>query len=125
MIDVVLADKVILRPRRCRPHDGHRPLKPIHDPVFLDARLQVLLSLADVIALAVAAIAEVTGRQPKLSTSGGTSDARFIKNYCPVLEFGLVGQTMHQTDEYTPVADLLTLTAIYRRIVEKYFGQGG
>jgi succinyl-diaminopimelate desuccinylase len=71
--------------------------------------------------LAVAATAEVTGRRPKLSTSGGTSDARFIKNYCPVLEFGLVGQTMHQTDESAPVADLLTLTAIYRRIVEKYF----
>jgi succinyl-diaminopimelate desuccinylase len=71
--------------------------------------------------LAAAAIREVTGRQPKLSTSGGTSDARFIKNYCPVLEFGLVGQTMHQTDECTPVQDLLTLTAIYRRIVEKYF----
>jgi succinyl-diaminopimelate desuccinylase len=71
--------------------------------------------------LAVSAIAEVTGRQPKLSTSGGTSDARFIKNYCPVLEFGLVGQTMHQTDECTPVQDLLILTAIYRRIVEKYF----
>jgi len=72
--------------------------------------------------LAVAAIADITGRQPKLSTSGGTSDARFIKNYCPVLEFGLVGQTMHQTDESTPVQDLVTLTAIYRRIVEKYFG---
>ena len=71
--------------------------------------------------LAVAAIADITGRQPKLSTSGGTSDARFIKNYCPVLEFGLVGQTMHQTDESTPVQDLVTLTAIYRRIVEKYF----
>jgi succinyl-diaminopimelate desuccinylase len=71
--------------------------------------------------LAVAAIAEITGRQPKLSTSGGTSDARFIKNYCPVLEFGLVGQTMHQTDESTPVQDLVTLTAIYRRILEKYF----
>ena len=72
--------------------------------------------------LAVAAIADITGRQPKFSTSGGTSDARFIKNYCPVLEFGLVGQTMHQTDESTPVQDLVTLTAIYRRIVEKYFG---
>ena len=72
--------------------------------------------------LAVAAIADITGRQPKLSTGGGTSDARFIKNYCPVLEFGLVGQTMHQTDESTPVQDLVTLTAIYRRIVEKYFG---
>ena len=72
--------------------------------------------------LAVAAIAEITGRQPKLSTSGGTSDARFIKDYCPVLEFGLVGQTMHQTDECAPVQDLRTLTAIYRRIIEKYFG---
>ena len=72
--------------------------------------------------LAVAAIAEVTGRQPKLSTSGGTSDARFIKDYCPVLEFGLVGQTMHAVDECAPVADLVTLTAVYRRIIEKYFG---
>jgi succinyl-diaminopimelate desuccinylase len=72
--------------------------------------------------LAVSAIAEITGRQPKLSTSGGTSDARFIKDYCPVLEFGLVGQTMHQTDECAPVQDLRTLTAIYRRIIEKYFG---
>jgi len=71
--------------------------------------------------LAVAAIAEVTGRRPKLSTSGGTSDARFIKDYCPVLEFGLVGQTMHQVDECAPVADLATLTAIYRRIIDRYF----
>jgi succinyl-diaminopimelate desuccinylase len=71
--------------------------------------------------LAVAAIAEVTGRRPKLSTSGGTSDARFIKDYCPVLEFGLVGRTMHAVDECAPVADLITLTAIYRRIIEKYF----
>ncbi len=71
--------------------------------------------------LAEDAIAEVTGRQPKLSTSGGTSDARFIKDHCPVLEFGLVGRTMHAVDECAPVADLLTLTAIYRRIIEKYF----
>jgi succinyl-diaminopimelate desuccinylase len=71
--------------------------------------------------LAVAAITEVTGRKPKLSTSGGTSDARFIKDYCPVLEFGLVGQTMHQVDECAPVADLVTLTAVYRRIIDKYF----
>jgi succinyl-diaminopimelate desuccinylase len=72
--------------------------------------------------LAAAAIAEVTGRRPKLSTTGGTSDARFIKDYCPVLEFGLVGQTMHATDECTPVADLIALTAIYRRIIDKYLG---
>jgi len=71
--------------------------------------------------LAVAAIAEVAGRKPKLSTAGGTSDARFIKDYCPVLEFGLVGQTMHAVDERAPVGDLVTLTAIYRRIIEKYF----
>ncbi len=72
--------------------------------------------------LAIAAITEVTGRRPKLSTSGGTSDARFIKDYCPVLEFGLVGQTMHQVDECAPVADLVTLTAIYRRMIDYYFG---
>jgi succinyl-diaminopimelate desuccinylase len=72
--------------------------------------------------LASSAITEVTGRTPKLSTTGGTSDARFIKDYCPVLEFGLVGQTMHAVDECAPVADLVTLTAAYRRIIEKYFG---
>jgi succinyl-diaminopimelate desuccinylase len=71
--------------------------------------------------LAVAAIADVTGRTPKLSTSGGTSDARFIKDYCPVLEFGLVGETMHAVDERAPVADLITLTEIYRRMIERYF----
>ena len=67
-------------------------------------------------------IAEVTGRRPELSTSGGTSDARFIKDYCPVIEFGLVGQTMHAVDERVPVADLVALTAIYRRIIDRYFG---
>src|SRR6266567_9452504 len=72
--------------------------------------------------LVSAAIKEVTAKEPKLSTTGGTSDARFIKNYCPVLEFGLVGQTMHQVDERTTVADLTTLTAIYRKILERYFG---
>ena len=49
----------------------------------------------------------MTGRKPELSTTGGTSDARFIKNYCPVVEFGLVGQTMHQVDERVPIADLV------------------
>jgi succinyl-diaminopimelate desuccinylase len=71
--------------------------------------------------LVVGAVAEVTGRAPELSTSGGTSDARFIKNYCPVLEFGLVGRTMHQVDEQTPLADLTRLTAVYRKILEWYF----
>jgi succinyl-diaminopimelate desuccinylase len=69
----------------------------------------------------VGSVAEVTGRKPKLSTSGGTSDARFIKDYCPVVEFGLVGTTMHATDERVPLADLATLTAVYRRIIDRYF----
>jgi succinyl-diaminopimelate desuccinylase len=72
--------------------------------------------------LAVAAIEEVTGRTPELNTGGGTSDARFISHYCPVIEFGLVGQTMHQIDERTPVADLENLTRIYRAILDRYFG---
>ena len=71
--------------------------------------------------LAVAAIEEVTGRKPELSTSGGTSDARFIANYCPVIEFGLVGQTMHQIDERTAVSDLEKLTRIYRGVLDRYF----
>jgi succinyl-diaminopimelate desuccinylase len=71
--------------------------------------------------LVAAAITEMTGRRPALATGGGTSDARFIKDYCPVLEFGLLGQTMHQTDERTAVADLTTLTAIYRRTLDRYF----
>jgi succinyl-diaminopimelate desuccinylase len=75
-------------------------------------------SFTDLVAGAVAA---VSGRTPELSTSGGTSDARFIKDYCPVVEFGLVGQTMHQVDEHVPVADLAKLTAIYREILGRYF----
>ena len=72
-------------------------------------------------ALVAEAIAAVTGRKPELSTSGGTSDARFITAYCPVVEFGLVGQTMHQVDERVPIADLRALTTIYRSIIDRYF----
>ena len=75
-------------------------------------------SFTDVV---IGAVAEVTGKTPKLSTSGGTSDARFIKDYCLVVEFGLVGTTMHATDERVPVKDLQVLTAVYRRILDNYF----
>ena len=71
--------------------------------------------------LVVAAIEDVTRRKPELNTGGGTSDARFITHYCPVLEFGLVGQTMHQIDERVPVADLQKLTKIYRGVLDRYF----
>ena len=73
--------------------------------------------------LAVAAIEEVTGRKPELSTSGGTSDARFISSYCPVIEFGLVGQTMHQVDERMPVVGSGEADAgLSRRMLDAYFG---
>ncbi|KAA2244355.1 succinyl-diaminopimelate desuccinylase [Salinarimonas soli] len=68
------------------------------------------------------AVEAETGRRPALSTTGGTSDARFIKDHCPVLEFGLVGQTMHAVDERVAVADLDRLAAIYRRFLDGYFG---
>ncbi|MBV9064727.1 MAG: succinyl-diaminopimelate desuccinylase [Methylobacteriaceae bacterium] len=69
------------------------------------------------------AIEAETGRTPVLSTSGGTSDARFIRDYCPVVEFGLVGQTMHAFDERVAVDDLHALARIYGRIIEEYFAQ--
>jgi succinyl-diaminopimelate desuccinylase len=69
------------------------------------------------------AIGQVTGETPELSTTGGTSDARFIHRFCPVAEFGLVGLTMHKVDERVPVADLEALTAIYRTALELYFAR--
>ncbi len=73
--------------------------------------------LLDLVANAAEAI---TGRRPELSTSGGTSDARFIKNMAPVVEFGLVNRTIHQVDECTPCADLVSLTEIYHRVLTNY-----
>jgi len=70
----------------------------------------------------VAAIRAETGLTPDLSTSGGTSDARFIRSICPVVEFGLVGQTIHKADENVAVADLAGLTAIYRRLLADWVG---
>ncbi len=75
-------------------------------------------ALSDLVARAVEA---ETGVQPELSTTGGTSDARFIKTHCPVVEFGLVGRTMHQVDECVEVAQIEQLKAIYTRILTDYF----
>ena len=75
-------------------------------------------ALSDLVAGAVTAELGVT---PALSTSGGTSDARFVKDHCPVVEFGLVGKTMHQVDERVPVEDIRTLKKIYSRILQDYF----
>jgi succinyl-diaminopimelate desuccinylase len=68
------------------------------------------------------AVADLTGRNPALTTSGGTSDARFIMAFCPVIEFGLVNETIHAVDECCPVADLVQLTDIYERFIAEYFG---
>ena len=67
------------------------------------------------------AVEQVTGILPRLSTSGGTSDARFIKDYCPVLEFGPTNSTIHMTDERIPLEELRGLQTIYSRIIESYF----
>ena len=69
-----------------------------------------------------AAINDITGKEPERSTTGGTSDARCFKDLCPVVEFGLVGDTMHQIDERVPLADLDRLADIYRRFLERFFG---
>jgi succinyl-diaminopimelate desuccinylase len=79
----------------------------------------------DFVEVCSAAVTEVTGLVPALSTSGGTSDARFIRSLCPVLELGLVGATMHMVDECAPVEQIERLTAIYSRLIERYFEMFG
>ena len=88
--------------------------EPTNAEAFLTAPGPFVHSVAEV-------VAQMTGREAKLSTTGGTSDARFIKNYCPVLEFGLVGQTMHQINERVETRDLETLAEIYQAVLTRYF----
>ncbi len=108
------AGRTRLRPGKDTPIDYELTWRDRPSPVFLtrDDRLIETLS---------GSIESVTGRRPVLSTSGGTSDARFIKDYCPVVEFGLVGKTMHMVDERVALADLERLTAIYERFLEDWF----
>jgi succinyl-diaminopimelate desuccinylase len=69
----------------------------------------------------VETITAATGTAPDLSTGGGTSDARFIAAYCPVVEFGLPGQTMHKADESVALAEVEELTALYRSFIARFF----
>jgi succinyl-diaminopimelate desuccinylase len=71
--------------------------------------------------LVARAIEQVTGRRPEFSTTGGTSDARFIRAYCPVAEFGMVGQTMHKVNERVDLADIARLADIYERVLDGFF----
>jgi succinyl-diaminopimelate desuccinylase len=72
-------------------------------------------------ALVARAVQVETGITPEASTTGGTSDARFVKDHCPVVEFGLVGRTRHQVDERVEVAQIAALKAIYGRVLRDYF----
>ncbi len=108
---------------------GRRKLRPgkeepiAFELVWRDRPSHVFLTRNDrLIETLTGSVKAVTGREPMLSTSGGTSDARFIKDYCPVVEFGLVGQTMHMVDERVSLADLEALTRIYERFLEDWFG---
>ena len=102
------------------------------DAIVGDYELEVYVSgesfltppgdLSDMI---VAAVKAATGREPELSTTGGTSDARFIKDYCPVAEFGLIGQTMHKSNECVAVEDMEALTDIYTSLLERFFKKNG
>jgi len=74
--------------------------------------------------LVAAAVARAANRQPALSTSGGTSDARFVRAHCPVVEVGLVGKGMHMVDERVPVADIAALKRVYAAIIADYFAWG-
>lgn len=103
-----------------RLRQGRLPAK--YDLTLAERPSHVFLTRDDrLIASMTAAIEDATGRTPKLSTTGGTSDARYIKDYCPVVEFGLVGQTMHMVDECVPVADLEALTRIYETFIARWF----
>jgi len=83
---------------------------------------EAFLTSADkLLAPLTTAVTEITGVTPEYSTGGGTSDARFVKDLCPVVEFGLVGDTLHQIDERVPIDDLRRLTAIYRRFLDLFF----
>jgi succinyl-diaminopimelate desuccinylase len=79
----------------------------------------------DFVAVCAGAVEDVLGRKPELSTTGGISDARFIRSLCPVVELGLVNATMHAVDERAPVAEIHQLTAVYRRLIERYFAAFG
>ena len=73
--------------------------------------------------IAAAAVEAVTGRAPELGTTGGTSDARFIKDHCPVVEFGMISQTAHKVDEFAALSDIALLTGVYQAVLERFFEQ--
>jgi succinyl-diaminopimelate desuccinylase len=98
--------------------DGFKGTVAVTPQISGEAFLTAPGPFTDVVA---AAVGDVAGRSPELSTTGGTSDARFIRALCPVVELGLVGTTMHQVDERAPVEEILKLQAVYERLIARYF----
>lgn len=103
-----------LRPERDAPIKFDLEWRENPSHVFLTRNEKLIGTLS-------ASVETIVGKRPQLSTSGGTSDARFIKDYCPVVEFGLVGQTMHMVDERVALDDLEVLTRIYERFITDFF----
>ncbi|TNE31633.1 MAG: succinyl-diaminopimelate desuccinylase [Alphaproteobacteria bacterium] len=112
-------------------HSGESLTKLLHDtlaatgiPYHLDISISgesFLTGENSLTAIIAEAAAETTGNTPEKSTTGGTSDARFIANYCPVIEFGAVGESMHKIDEHIRLQDLRNLKSIYLSVLHKYF----
>ncbi len=90
-----------------------------YEAQFWSNALPFITEASDHLNIVRKTVEQVTGRQPDLSTTGGTSDARFIAKICPVAEFGLVGQTMHQVDEHVRLADIETLAEIYFQMIRQ------
>ena len=108
--------------------DDKMRLRESFDSIDADYQLDIEVSgesfltpPGDFSKLVESAVSGVTGKTPTLNTSGGTSDARFIRHFCPVAEFGLVGATMHKTDESVALEDLEALTEIYLRVLDGFF----
>ena len=119
-----LADALHDRLERAAADTGSRSERPpLRYSVEFDARSSPSFLTRDdaLIETLSAAVQEATGQTPALSTTGGTSDARFIKDYCPVVEFGLVGKTMHMVDERVALSDLESLTGVYEKFIERWF----
>ena len=96
---------------------------PAYELMLLDTNAEAFVTEpGPFVDMVVAAVEAETGRRPVLSTTGGTSDARFIQAYCPVVEFGVVGKTMHKVNENAAIADIDCLTAVYSRVIHRFLG---
>ena len=103
-----------------RVRDQIAPLAPDHDLSVASIAEAFVTEPGELSELLAQAVEAETGRRPAANTLGGTSDARFFKRYCPVVELGLVGTTMHQADEHVAVADIEGLTRIYEAFLRRF-----